>query len=591
MAHGVDQEAQLLREILAQLVINGNGGGSGTVTNVIGTINRVTVATGTTTPVIDISASYVGQSSIITLGTISTGVWTGTAIADTYISSASIWNAKGSVTSVTSANGNATITTTTTTPVITIVSSPKLQTTRAIYGNNFDGTSDLTQIIASTYGGTGNGFTKFSGPTTSEKTFTLPNVSDTIAALGTIQTFSALQSFSNTDGIKLTPANNLGTNRGFSLEARDATGLTYPTVFFRPTTTDSILAFDLFPNGSPTESAGNGFCWIDVCNGDFKTTPGGAYNAARIASTSAGAVFSSKLFNGATAMPMRLQVQTASGLVDAIFITATGKKACFGNSTTNYHLNVQEPLTLTSVNFQMCSATTGLLNSDGIILGFDGAATPEGYLQWRENSSFYFSTNATRRLTMLATGDIVSGVTASSVYRTTNGGSDVNAHYFIDPGNSLTTAGAFGFGFDTSAGFIYTHANGSRRIAGWSSKLTSLVNTAGSESSDLTWTPQNITDSFIVGANLKLSTAGNGLYVKEGSNATMGTATLSAGTIVVSTTKVTANSRIFLTVNGGTVTNVGAPYISARTAGTSFTISSTNVIDASNVAWIIIEPN
>lgn len=47
--------------------------GTGTVTSVSGTVNRVTVATGTTTPVIDISAAYVGQASITTLGTISTG--------------------------------------------------------------------------------------------------------------------------------------------------------------------------------------------------------------------------------------------------------------------------------------------------------------------------------------------------------------------------------------------------------------------------------------------------------------------------------------------------------------------------------------
>jgi hypothetical protein len=35
---------------------------------------------------------------------------------------------------------------------------------------------------------------------------------------------------------------------------------------------------------------------------------------------------------------------------------------------------------------------------------------------------------------------------------------------------------------------------------------------------------------------------------------------------------------------------VGSTYISARSAGTSFTISSTNVLDAADVAWIIIEP-
>ena len=55
-----------------------------------------------------------------------------------------------------------------------------LATTRAIYGNNFNGSADLTQIIASTYGGTGNGFAKLSGPATAEKTFTLPNASATI---------------------------------------------------------------------------------------------------------------------------------------------------------------------------------------------------------------------------------------------------------------------------------------------------------------------------------------------------------------------------------------------------------------------------
>ncbi|HQK38540.1 MAG TPA: hypothetical protein PLO52_00320 [Flavobacterium alvei] len=90
--------------------------------------------------------------------------------------------------------------------------------------------------------------------------------------------------------------------------------------------------------------------------------------------------------------------------------------------------------------------------------------------------------------------------------------------------------------------------------------------------------------------DVKLNDAGNGLYIKEGTNATMGVATLVAGTVTVNTTKVTANSRIFLTVNGGTLTNVGAQYVSARTAGTSFTITSLNVLDTSQTAWMIVEP-
>src|SRR6056300_303864 len=52
----------------------------GTVTSVSGTTNRVS-STGGATPVIDIDAAYVGQTSLTTLGTITTGTWNGTDIA------------------------------------------------------------------------------------------------------------------------------------------------------------------------------------------------------------------------------------------------------------------------------------------------------------------------------------------------------------------------------------------------------------------------------------------------------------------------------------------------------------------------------
>lgn len=51
----------------------------GTVTSVSGTTNRIT-STGGSSPVIDISAAYVGQASITTLGVITTGTWNATAI-------------------------------------------------------------------------------------------------------------------------------------------------------------------------------------------------------------------------------------------------------------------------------------------------------------------------------------------------------------------------------------------------------------------------------------------------------------------------------------------------------------------------------
>lgn len=51
---------------------------------ITGTANRISVTNGdgvANNPTLDISASYVGQNTITTLGTITTGVWTGTAIA------------------------------------------------------------------------------------------------------------------------------------------------------------------------------------------------------------------------------------------------------------------------------------------------------------------------------------------------------------------------------------------------------------------------------------------------------------------------------------------------------------------------------
>jgi hypothetical protein len=92
-------------------------------------------------------------------------------------------------------------------------------------------------------------------------------------------------------------------------------------------------------------------------------------------------------------------------------------------------------------------------------------------------------------------------------------------------------------------------------------------------------------------SDLKIKTAGNGIYIKEGTNATMGTATLTAGAVTISTTKVTASSRIFITNQGlGTVTSPKELAVTARVAGTSFTVTSADNTDTSTFAWMIVEP-
>jgi hypothetical protein len=63
------------------------GGDTGDVTlNVIGTADRITVNADD----VDIASTYVGQTSITTLGTIATGVWNGTAIANANLANSSV---------------------------------------------------------------------------------------------------------------------------------------------------------------------------------------------------------------------------------------------------------------------------------------------------------------------------------------------------------------------------------------------------------------------------------------------------------------------------------------------------------------------
>lgn len=92
--------------------------------------------------------------------------------------------------------------------------------------------------------------------------------------------------------------------------------------------------------------------------------------------------------------------------------------------------------------------------------------------------------------------------------------------------------------------------------------------------------------------DITTQTAGVGFRIKEGSNARMGTGTLSGGTATIANTSVTSSSRIFITDtgNGGVLTNVGSLAVTSISAGTSFTVASTNVLDASTFNWFIMEP-
>ncbi len=79
------------------------------------------------------------------------------------------------------------------------------------------------------------------------------------------------------------------------------------------------------------------------------------------------------------------------------------------------------------------------------------------------------------------------------------------------------------------------------------------------------------------------------LSITAGANKSVGTATLVGGTVTVSNTRVTASSIIFLTdATTGSLVNIGTPTVGTIVAGTSFVINSSNVLDTSNINWLII---
>ncbi len=166
-------------------ITNGPGSISISATNTGGTVTSASVVTAngfagsvanpTTTPAITLSTTVTGvlkgNGTSIAAATPGSDYTTGTASLGTGI----LRSTTGTGTlSIASAGDFPTLNQNTT------GSAASLTTSRLIYGGSFNGTADLTGIIGAGFGGTGNGFTQFSGPATSTKTFTLPNASATI---------------------------------------------------------------------------------------------------------------------------------------------------------------------------------------------------------------------------------------------------------------------------------------------------------------------------------------------------------------------------------------------------------------------------
>lgn len=183
----------------------------------------------------------------------------------------------------------------------------------------------------------------------------------------------------------------------------------------------------------------------------------------------------------------------------------------------------------------------------------------------------------------------------------------------VDTQNSvqlLTGAQGSGTGLQTSIAYVNSSRATGQRIAysQWAGASPTFV-VAGFASDDmLTVVPAiYVTGSQVGGITGIMSVSGSGAWshtgafsasgainssvgfaTKEAANGKQGVATLVAGTVTVSNHSITAVSRIFLTAQDGNTT--GALRVSARTAGTSFTITSSSNTDTGVVAYEIFEP-
>jgi hypothetical protein len=197
----------------------------------------------------------------------------------------------------------------------------------------------------------------------------------------------------------------------------------------------------------------------------------------------------------------------------------------------------------------------------------------------------------TSRVVNTITGDMTATGTLTTGGAITSGGSvSLGVAHQVNVGSSGSSASFAAQRANATDGIISGRASGDTvNRYGVTAAGSHTWGPGGSTAADVTLARSGTNALAVTGADFRIATAGRGLRVAEGANAKMGVAALAAGTVTVSTTAVTANSRIFLTCQtpGGTP---GFLRVSARTAGTSFTILSSSGTDTSVVAWMIVEP-
>jgi hypothetical protein len=335
-------------------------------------------------------------------------------------------------------------------------------------------------------------------------------------------------------------------------------------------------------------SSGTGeFRMGSFASGGFTTLYGNNSEAARIATTS-----NNFLINTTSDTTEKLQVlgstYISSALKVGVYAQFTGITSVINTSGEvraggGYNLRAPNQLDNSFYGLKLNGATNPAINKNGVnIATFDSIGSATSGQNLLITDTGYNPTTGS---------GTVYGININSSIIPPSGSNTISYNFYA--ATPTITQGTFGTG--TIRGFYYNPTVNSLNTSlhyAWQNTvgdmyLCSTTGNTGIGTVPTTAFKLDVSGNTRISGNLTLSTAGNKLNIATGSNASVGTVVLTGGTAQVLTSAVLTNSIIQLTtqVLGGTI---GVQYVSARSNGVSFTITSTSVSDTSTVGWWII---
>lgn len=613
-----------------------------------GTSGQIAISSSFTLPILTltlgIDPSYIGQTSITTLGTITAGTWNSTQISEIYGGTNQTSYTLGDTLYSSAANTLSKLAGNTTTTKQYLSQTGTGTVSAAPVWATISG-SDITGAALTRTNDTNVTLTLGGSPTTALLNATSLTLGWTgqlgLSRGGTNADLSATGGTSQvlkqtTSGGAITVAQLAASDLSNGTSGSGAVALVNSPTFITPTlgvataTTINKVTITTPATGS-TLTIQDGFTLTisgnSTINQSLTTTSTPAFTAAILGATSSSLSKTLQLLGTGTG------TSSPGLLIGSTGQTTDNKYWGFDvNGTTLYGYALNDAQSSTENWLQVSRSGTAISSiyfasqGDPQVLAIVGTASGSNYnnIQITNGvggtsgptiSTFGTDTNINLNITCKGTGNVainnsllLGSLTSGSVlYAGTSGLiSQNNSQLFWDATNNL-----FGIGINSSlqdklhvktasGGGRIRMENGDTNFAVFYSKNTTNAWSAGTSSTGIyqiynesssigVFTIDRTTsDVTALAGNLIVNTVGKTLKIKQGSNACAGTgAVLSGGTVTVNTTAVATGDIILLncTAAGGTQGIVRT----SISNGTSFTITSSSGSDTSTYSWVIIK--